>query len=35
MVQFLKIKFLIILKLNYNEGQFYKNILNFEYFKKL
>ena len=27
-------KFLIILKLNYNRGQFYKNILNFGYFKK-
>ena len=28
----LKIKFLIILKLNFNGGQFYKKILNFGYF---
>ena len=35
MAHFLKIKFLIILKLNYNRGPFYKNILNFGYFKKL
>ena len=35
MARFLKFKFLIILKLNYNMGQFYKNILNFGYFKKL
>ena len=35
MVQFLKIKFQIILKLNFNGGQFYKKVLNFGYFKKL
>ena len=35
MAQFLKFKFLIILKLNFNGGQFYKNILNFGYFKKI
>ena len=35
MAPFFKFKFLIILKLNYNRGQFYKNILNFAYFKKL
>ena len=35
MARFLKFKFLIILKLNFNGGQFYKNILNFGYFKKL
>ena len=35
MARFLKVKFLIILKLNYNRGQFKKNILNFGYFKKL
>ena len=35
MARFLKFKFLIILKLNYKWGQFYKNILNFGYLKKL
>ena len=35
MVRFLKIKFLIILKLNFNGGQFQKKIINFDYFKKL
>ena len=34
-VQFLKFKFLIIIKFNFNGGQFYKRILNFDYFKKL
>ena len=29
-----KIKFLIISKFNFNEGQFYKKISNFDYFKK-
>ena len=33
MVQSLKIKFLIITKLNFNEGQIYKKISNFDYFK--
>ena len=33
MVQILKIKFPIILKLNNNGGQFYKKILNFGYFQ--
>ena len=32
-VQFLKFKFLTIIKLNFNGGQFYKKILNFDYFK--
>ena len=32
-VQFLKFKFLTIIKLNFNRGQFYKKILNFGYFK--
>ena len=35
MVQFLKFKFLTIIKLNFNGGQFYKKILNFDYFKKM
>ena len=30
-----KFMFLITLKLNFNGGQFYKKILNFDYFKKL
>ena len=34
-VQFLKFKFLTIIKLNFNAGQFYKKILNFDYFKKM
>ena len=35
-VRFFKFKFLItIIKLNLNGGQFYKKILNFDYFKKL
>ena len=34
MVRFKKIKFLNILKLKYNVGQFYTKILNFDYFKK-
>ena len=34
-VQFLKFKFLSIIKLNFNGGQFYKKILNFDYFKKI
>ena len=34
-VRFFKFKYLIIIKLNFNEGQFYKKILNFDYFKKL
>ena len=34
MAQCFKYKFLIILKLNLNEGQFYKKILNFGHFKK-
>ena len=34
-VQFLKFKFLTIIKLNFNGGQFYKKILNFDYFKKM
>ena len=33
MVWSLKIKFLIISKLNFNEGQFYKKISNFDNFK--
>ena len=35
MVRFFKIKFLTILKLKYNVGQFYTKILNFDYFKKM
>ena len=34
-VRFLKFKFLIIIILNFNGDQFYKKILNFDYFKKL
>ena len=34
MVQFLKFKFLIIIKLNFNGDQFYNKMLNFDYFKK-
>ena len=34
-VQFLKFKLLTIIKSNFNGGQFYKKILNFDYFKKL
>ena len=34
-VQFLKFKFLTIIKLNFNGGQYYKIILNFDYFKKI
>ena len=34
-VQFLKFKFQTIIKLNCNGGQFYKKILNFDYFKKM
>ena len=34
-VQFLKFKFLTIIKLNFNGGQFFKKILNFDYFKKM
>ena len=33
MVRSLKIKFLIISKLNFYEGQIYKKISNFDYFK--
>ena len=33
MVRSLKFKFLIILKLNFNEGQIYKKMSNFDYFK--
>ena len=33
MVRFLKIKFLIMLKLNFNGGQFNKKILNSDYLK--
>ena len=33
MVRSLKIKFQIISKLNFNEGQIYKKISNFDYFK--
>ena len=33
MVRSLKIKFLIISKLNLNEGQIYKKISNYDYFK--
>ena len=35
MVRFLKFNFLIVIKLNFNGNQFYKKILNFDYFKKL
>ena len=36
MARFLKIKFLFIFKLNFNGGQFYKKILNFDYvFQKI
>ena len=35
MVWFLKFKFLFIIKLNFNGDQFYKKILNFDYFKTL
>ena len=35
MARFLKFKFLIIFKLNFNGGQFYKKILKFDYFKKM
>ena len=35
MARFLKFKFLVILKLNFNGGQFKKYILNFGYFEKL
>ena len=36
MAPFLKFKFPIsLLKSNFNGGQFYKNILNFGYFKKI
>ena len=34
MARFLKFKFQTILKLNFNGDQFYKNILNFAYYKK-
>jgi hypothetical protein len=34
MAWFLKLKFLLILKINFNGGQFYKKILNFRYYKK-
>ena len=34
MAQFLKTKFQIALKLNFNGGQFYEIISNFGYFKK-
>ena len=34
-VQFLKFKFLNMIKLNFKWGQFYEKILNFDYFKKL
>ena len=34
-VRFLKFKFLIVIKLDFNKGQFYKKILNFDNFKKL
>ena len=34
-VRFLKFKFLTIIKLDFNWGQFYQKILNFDYFKKL
>ena len=33
-VRFLKNKFLTVIKLNFNGGQFYKKILNFDYLKK-
>ena len=32
-VPFLKFKFLTIIKLNFNGGQFYNKILNFDYLK--
>ena len=35
MVWFLKFKFLFIIKLNFNGGQFYKKKFNSDYFKKL
>ena len=35
MACFSKFKFLFALKLNFNGGQFYKEIFNFSYFKKL
>ena len=34
-VQFLKFKFLTIIKLNFNRGQFYKKKLNFDCIKKM
>ena len=34
-VPFLKLKFLLIIKLDFNGGQFYKKILNFAYLKSL
>ena len=34
MARFKKIKFLIILKSNFNGGQFYKKILDFDYYRK-
>ena len=34
-VRFLKFKFLFMIKLNFNGGQFNKKILKSEYFKKL
>ena len=35
MVRFLKIKFLIILKLNFNGGQFYEKNIKFWLFQKI
>ena len=35
MAQFLKFKFLIVLKFNFKGGQFYKKIFNLDYYKKL
>ena len=34
-VQFLKFKFLTLIKLNFNGGQFYNKILNFDDYKNL
>ena len=35
MFRFLKFKYLIMIRLNFNGDQFYNKILNFDYFKKL
>ena len=34
MARFIKFKFLIALKLNFNRGQFYKKVSKFGYFQK-